>query len=283
MSEKPKRKLARTVLTCQQCQSAIPLFGKSEQLEAAFTPSLCAACCSSVYDTCTPFILIREPGMRTIPRSKLHAARDPKEIQAAKIIGEEIVKRLGVWARGGSEFAALRLAELTFACVIQLQDLAEWHPELLRPMARQMIEWPFFVGKKSWYRKHGHEIMRKLQLGVESPYRGKWHPEAPATLTAVAISHWLYMNAAALRLPPLTLAALPVWFEVGWRRLLVEAKGRPDEIPYLTRIGQSAAKKKSTTRYMPELTAGMQQDDVIAKIKEIVKKSFFNLHGHPAH
>jgi hypothetical protein len=180
-------------------------------------------------------------------------------------------------AQQGNSDSAEMLLELAGNYVEQLHFLAMTHSEILRGHAREMIVWPYFISRKKWFRRHGDELLKKLEVGAKPLVGGTWHGNAPAHVTACLLMVWLQNNQTTLRLPQLTKDSLLVWFEIAWQRLLFETNNRPDQDAFFGSIGKSALGKKSTSRGVPEQTERMAQSDVRAKIKEIVKKSFIKL------
>jgi hypothetical protein len=179
-------------------------------------------------------------------------------------------------ALGGDKEAVTFLIKSTWEHLMALNDLVKRCPELVRPFSRKEVMWPGFIGKGS--KKKREMLIKRLELGKESPYQGPWHPDAPSTKMVIRIDGWLKENSDLLRLPVLTDKTRDVWFERGWKALLEATNNRPDQHPFLAEIGRSAVRTtndgKADRRGMSAQTEGMKRDDVIAKIKEILRKTF---------
>jgi len=147
-----------------------------------------------------------------------------------------------------------------------------------------MIHWPYLVSKNRRLQEIGNQLLRDLEVGKKPMFSGKGHSKSRAFITALLLFEWLRVNACALQLPPMTRRTLPVWFEVGWRRLLIETNHEPHVDRYLKKLGKlGGIQKRAISRGMPEPTSAMQRSDAIAKIKELVKKSFLRSFPHLPH
>jgi len=282
MLSKTKSRLTRITRECPQCRRAIAVFlVATDEVPAESLASLCEHCAPDLYSKCHPLPLIPDPSERRAPPlDNSEADHDPVDIQEFRRTAWDSVLNLSRLASRGNQLAADRLAEITFCCVKELQALAEAYPHMLRPTARQDIVWPYFVSKWKWYHNYGRGLLDRLEVGKDALFGQGWHGSAPATMTAMLLRYWVSTNARTLGLPALSPETRAIWFEVGWRRLLFETKGAIHKDPFLGKIGRSARHKKNPEkRYMPVLTARMRQQDVTAKIKEIVRKSFFNVVG----
>lgn len=188
-----------------------------------------------------------------------------------------------LYADGGDMDAVALLVDIAGSAIGLLRGLAERQPELIGPYARKCTVWPDFIGNHPGARKWNKWLLAELEIGTEAIDRGNWKETSPATQAALAMFTWLQLNQTALKLRELTQVTRKRWFDIGWHNLLVATKGRPDEDEFLAQIGRSAVGKKSTSRGMSEQTPAMKRDDVIAKIKELVWKSFQSVTRHSPH
>lgn len=157
-------------------------------------------------------------------------------------------------------------------------DVSTWYPMAFESHAKTQLWWPGRITDNAWIHNDNEEMVKRIGLGKGNPFKGQWRRGSPATSAALSLHAWLqeHMNYKVFA-QLMIQGRRELLFEVAWQALLVETNGRPDQHPRLQPIGKSALKKNPTKRYMSNSTAGMQRDDVIAKIKEIVKKSFLRI------
>jgi len=179
-------------------------------------------------------------------------------------------------ADNGDQSAITILANMAYHSVDFLEKITRREPELLRPFARQCLVWPALISRKKARNEINQWLLRELQVNADKP-AGKWNPNSPATATAICMEGWLKQNADELGLPELNAGTVKKWFEKGWEALLIATEFKPEDNEFLAEIGKSAKGKKSTSRGMAAQTPGMLRDDVRAKIKELVFKSFHNV------
>lgn len=237
--------------------------------------TFCADC--EVFSTCTPFTL------PTNKKSKPHWDRvesTPTSVELAARIWP-MYRDLCALAYNGDDLALSVLVQSAKAMTAVLQRIALCDSKRLIPMAQHDIVWPGLIGRKSAFEKTNQKIIKALKVGAKSPHNGPWHPDSPATTTAICIDHWLHCNQHKLNLPAFSSTTARNWFERGWTGLLFSTNGTPERNAYLRGIGKSAVGKKSVSRGMPAQTKGMRRDDVRAKIKENVWRSFCSINSIP--
>jgi hypothetical protein len=241
-----------------------------------YTVSLCRDCAPALFEKCGILFFPDKTQDKARPADpESTAPADPALMEKARLFGEAMAAKLYIRACDGDEDAAARLAELTFACVTYLDNLAECQPELLRPAARICTCWPSFIGKRKVVVESADQLLERLEVGKLSVVGGRLTQDSAPQKVALSIYHWLMANTSTLRLPPISPRTASAWFEVGWRRLLMAVDNRPDLHPFLSPIGKSARNdKRAVTRGLPSQTPAMRRSDVTAKIKELVRKSF---------
>lgn len=203
----------------------------------------------------------------------------PRRLEDAKVLASHLVEAFHTQAIRGDQAAAEALAEVALWATTYLSNVGIHLPHLLRPMARHSLGWPVMGSKKTFLKNAADKMLKNLELGRDSIHAGQWKGASRATKVANSLALWLQTNHEKLCLPDLTRLTLPLWFEVGWRRLLVATNDEPHKDPLMAAIGKSASKKNPTKRGMPELTPNMQRDDMVARIKESVWKSFESYHA----
>lgn len=274
----PKKQSARLTLRCEQCQGEVVVFGQPEQFRTAHIPALCPVCAPTLYEQCRAFHLYAGSKESPPPTDILKGQCDPRKALTLCHVAENISASLFTLACNGNRKAAEALVELTSVCVDNLHKIAESYPEVLRPIAHQTIVWPFFISKKQSVGAIGKRLLVNLEVGKNPLIGGKWHSRSRPTLIAQCMFEWLNKNADVLRLPTLSQTTLPVWFEIGWRRLLAETKGQPHEHPYLKPLAKVSDWTKRAVRVgLDEATDALKKATIISKIKSAVAKGFY---GH---
>ena len=102
-------------------------------------------------------------------------------------------------------------------------------------------------------------------------------------MTAYCMLSWLKASKEKLKLPPCRKDTVSLWFEVGWRRLLAYTNKSPESHPELKNLGKLPTSgkwvKRLTRRGLSEDTPNTLHHVRTARIKHIVKKSFFRQAG----
>jgi hypothetical protein len=260
-------------LNCRACKEpfqSVQIFFSGKPIAPA--PELCPEC--EQISSCAPFLL---------PRTRVTPAASKTRESWASALSEHFLQELQnlcYAAKCGDDRALTFLVEISKISTFVLHQVAMDEPERLRPLASRDIAWPAFIGPKSGSARINRHLIEALQIGTNCPYAGRWKPDSPATVTALCMTHWLEANQQRLELAPLSRTTQRAWFDIGWRALLIATNGCPEGHDYLKQIGQSASRKKPERRGMHTLTPAMQRDDIRAKIKENVWKSFRSVTGN---
>ena len=179
-------------------------------------------------------------------------------------------------ADNGDEKALRLLIDIAKGAVQGLEDITRRQPDLLRPFARKSSLWPSFIGKKGKALATLHKArLRELEIGEDSPYRGNWQYESPATATAIYMHRWLSLYQSVLRLPasnePRTASK---WFDVGWRALLVRTDGHPEKDNFLKPLGQRRLKRTAERYKGGKLPPQSEAVNRRAEIRRRVKQAY---------
>lgn len=179
-------------------------------------------------------------------------------------------------ADNGDEKALRLLIDIAKGAVQGLEDITRRQPDLLRPFARRCSLWPSFIGKKRKALVILHKArLRELQIGEDTPYRGNWQYESPATAKAIYMHRWLCLYQRTLCLPASNEpGAASKWFDVGWRALLVRTDGHPEKDNFLKQLGQ-----RRLNRTAPRYKGGKlpKQSEAVnrrAEIRRRVKQAY---------
>jgi hypothetical protein len=118
--------------------------------------------------------------------------------------------------------AAIELWNTTCQLVFRLHAWANARPELFRIIAHQMFFWPAMVSHKRGFAVETADVLEKIELGKNCPYRNdtRWRINEPATQFAI----YLYLLAKTFekqwQLPPLSdEKSKRVWFDRACRYL----------------------------------------------------------------
>jgi len=142
--------------------------------------------------------------------------------------------------------AAIELWNAARKLVTALHDMAQKRPELLRPIARQIILWPGFISRKRAFDTENAKLMDKIELGVGGPYSTKqWRISATSTQFAIRLHLEGQKHAKQLGLPPLTKKNKKTWFERIWKYAVDDLNIEPEKNPVLAKLGKSATRKRS--------------------------------------
>jgi hypothetical protein len=157
--------------------------------------------------------------------------------------------------------------------VTELHDMAQERPELLRPIARQIVFWPGFISRKRAFDTANDKLIDKIELGVGGPYSTKrWHLEAASTQFAMRL-HWLCRTyEQQLGLPPLTTEKNKwIWFEQIWNYAVNVLHIKPEDNPHLAKLGNAAVTRNINA----------SAEDKRAEIKKQVWNAFNGLIACP--
>ena len=168
-------------------------------------------------------------------------------------------------AMRGDEMAAAVLVQYASIATQALEHIARRKPAVLHPLSVHNIRWPSFISIKEFDTERNRELLKTLQLGTKSPFRHKWNPKSPATLTAYSIFYWLHVNQSVLGLPTLSEATFDRWFETGWAAFSASLRGQPETYPYLRPLYQKAAEQK--------VARSREKRNLETVIREIIKKA----------
>ena len=286
MAVKKKRSVRHLKLTCANCRGAFTIITSRP---AAFTTanpsslsSLCPTCGEHLFSKgCSRLQMVTLTKPPESKPTEVNAAEclNPRQLENTKAFASYAVEAFYGQAMRGDQAAAEALAEIAIWATTYLTGLGRHRPHLLRPTARHTSGWPVIGSKKVFIQNAVKQMLKNLELGRDCIHGGQWKASSSATKVAISLAVWLKENHEKLCLPDLTRLTLPLWFEIGWRRLLVATDGQPHKDPLMSTIGKSASKKNPTRRGMPELTPNMQRDDMISRIKESVWKSFESYHS----
>jgi len=160
--------------------------------------------------------------------------------------------------------------------VMELHDMAQKRPELLRPIARQIFAWPGFISRKRAFDTENAKLMDKIELGVGLPFSTKqWQISAVSTQFAIRLYSLCRTYKKQLQLPHLTKKNKRLCFDRVWRYAVNDLGIVPEKNPHLAKLGQSATRTRSgwDAKYRGRAC------DVRAEIKRQVWNAFNGLIG----
>ncbi|PYI98459.1 MAG: hypothetical protein DME98_04295 [Verrucomicrobia bacterium] len=140
-----------------------------------------------------------------------------------------------------AQWSIARLVEDTWTHVERLNKIAESRPELLIPIAREQIQWPGFISRKSAFQKKNAKLTNDIQLGNDFALKGEWQPDSPSTHGAYLVHWWGTNMQEQWGLPKLTRRNSKKWFDQVWRRMRSELHIKLEKEPYYKQLAQSAA------------------------------------------
>ena len=226
-----------------------------------------------IFAACTPLL---------VPR--------PIEEQEPELIGLHTVATLLSWCESDEEREHLEdlfvradrgdgpairsLLDGAFTAIKFLRVIAQRNPDVLRPYARKAPLWPDLIGKRKVSIEWNRWLLDTLEVGKESPLRGKANYKAHATQTAALILYWLQENQATLGLPILTLRTRKQWFEIGWDALLYVSGEHPEKDNYLRQIGSHYGQHSKNIGAQEKVTPATREANIRAGIRKQVWQSF---------
>jgi hypothetical protein len=226
-----------------------------------------------IFAACTPFLVPRriedqEPesiGLHTVATllSWCESDEERKHLQD-----------LFVHADRGDGPAIRSLVDGAFTAIKFLRVIAQRNPDVLRPYARKADVWPDLIGKRKVSVEWNRWLLDTLEVGKESPLRGKANYKAPATQTAAFMLHWLKENRATLGLPILTQGTRKQWFEMGWDALLYVSGEHPESDSYLRQIGSHFGQHSKNIGAQEKVTPATREANIRAGIRKQVWQSF---------
>ena len=167
----------------------------------------------------------------------------------------------------------LLLVALACECIDWIRHVAEIRPELLRPLAKEMIAWPDFIGRHPGAKKRNEWLLKQLRIGTET-LGGRWGEGTRAGQQAAVLLAWLQTNQAALELHALAQETREQWFSLGWTHLLTATNGKPEEDEFLAPIGQYRAKHSERIGQQKRVTKGASAANVRNGIHDKLWQSF---------
>jgi hypothetical protein len=190
------------------------------------------------------------------------------------------IETLFHFADNGDAYANRILLDVAMASNLFLESIAGRQPELLRPLARQLLIWPALIGPKSATDEKNKLLLKRLEVAKNYPYSGKWNPKSPSTKVAIMMERWLQESADILQLPPLrNLAAAKQWFECGWEALSLVTAGAPEKNEFLRKIGLHREKHSEQRGQQTKATAKTGETNIRDGIRKQVQQSFLSLVG----
>lgn len=245
----------------------------------------------ALFSGCTPFPIPERKKARTYPKLYPRIWNPPGEYEEMALLQKPYVDRLLSRSLEEADPRAVDLLlRMAWGCVAALDTLARERPELLQPLARKLIMWPAFIGKKSALsgerkkRKDGKRSLNEwlidtIELGADSPHKGNWNPYSPATQAAIGMHKWLGENRETLKLPELTQKTVDCWFELGWKALLAATNWHPEKHEYLREIGRHYASHSKNTGAQKEVTPATRETNIRGGIRKQVRQSFMGYLG----
>lgn len=186
----------------------------------------------------------------------------------------EQLQDLFVRADRGDGLAIKSLLDGAFTAINFLRVIAQRNPDVLRPYARKASLWPDLIGKRKVSIEWNRWLLDTLEVGKESPFRGKANYKAPATQTAALMRHWLTENRTILGLPILTQGTRKQWFEIGWDALLYVSGEHPENDNYLRQIGSHYRQHSKNIGAQEKVAPATGEANIRAGIKKQVWQSF---------
>ena len=239
----------------------------------------------------TPFPLVQQRQLKKHP--PIHDEDMSNDyFWETQVNQRQVINDLKSAAFKGNRQAVNLLIQVAWDSVQALDSLAREWPELLRPAARKQIMWPAFIGKKKALsgekkgipkeRKKGYVpplngwLINTIELGEESPHKGKWSPHSPATTQAIAMFHWLDENKLCLGLPDLTENTKSKWFSTGWDGLLKATNQHPEFNDFLRLIGLHYAQHSVKNAAQKRAGKKTQDSNIKTGIRKQIRQSFMN-------
>jgi len=103
----------------------------------------------------------------------------------------------------GERDAAQSLAMLTDHAVRELEDLATYFPELLKPIARMRPLWPAFISPHPEFKNRNRELLGTLEVGRDTKANvhtnARWRTNNPATKYAIRLIEYVIAMQGQMR------------------------------------------------------------------------------------
>ncbi len=226
-----------------------------------------------LFAACTPFLVPRPIGDQERESIGLHTVATLLS-WCESVEEKEHLQDLFVRADRGDGLAIRSLVDGAFTAITMLRVIAQRHPDILRPYARRTPVWPDLIGKRKVSMEWNKRLLDTLEVGKESPFRGKANYKAPATQTAALMRHWLTENRTILDLPILIQGTRKQWFEIGWDALLYVSAEHPENDNYLRQIGVHYGQHSKKIGAQKQVTPATREVNIRAGIKKQVWQSF---------
>lgn len=103
----------------------------------------------------------------------------------------------------GERDAAQSLAMLTDHAVRELEDLATYFPELLKPIARMRPLWPAFISPHPEFKNRNRELLGTLEVGRDTKANvhpnARWRTNNPATKYTIRLIEYVIAMQGQMR------------------------------------------------------------------------------------
>jgi hypothetical protein len=196
---------------------------------------------------------------------------------------------------------------------VELENLSKCEASLplIQAEAHKQSMWPVPYSPHPRWKRFTEANMRRIELG-KCNFQKLWSARASDKSTAGKFSKrigftlwqiyntpfckyyfsqqdnqlqsqgWYPWTIRLFRLPELTKASAPAWFDVGWELLKAATGGNVASVPELARLGKSNADYGRRNATTGRGQSGNQNSRVESQIKKLLQKAFLARFGNPA-